>query len=321
MPKILFASNSVSHFPGSIIGTDSWSFDSNRVPYSIRCPLATIASSPNFTPTTTDETWVHFRFGSNLWFVNNDEPIVEIVDISGNRILQLSMFNKAAEGYHLRYSINGTSNTISRAVPILASSLTTCDIKVGLSSVNASIEVFINEMRIFDVSFAISDHEKPRAIWLGGSYGSGGSGQINYSEIIVADADTRNARLDLLRPVSAGAYGQWNGPLSSLSDDDPTTGMTTTVADQKQSTVLTPYTGANNISNIVQVTTSVRGLNSPTKLQHLLRMSAVDYFTSSFDVPYAKDFQVTDWQLNPATSLPWVAADLVGTEFGFKSVA
>lgn len=74
---------------------------------------------------------------------------------------------------------------------------------------------------------------------------------LYFSEVIISDSDTRNARLDLLRPVSAGAYENFDGPLSSLADDDPTTGMTTTLPDQSQSTILSDYAGANNISNVV----------------------------------------------------------------------
>lgn len=322
MPNILFASNSVSHFPGTTIAADSWSFDSARVPYSLRTPLETLCSSPNFEASASGETWFHFRHGSTQFYVNNDEPICEIVDIDGVRILALSMYDRSGEGYHLRLNIDGNTPTYQRYAPILEEALRTYDVKVGLTGLTADIQVFVNEMRIFSYQFPISSFKLPRALWIGGSQGGGGGeGQGYYSELIIADGDTRNARLDLLRPIAAGAYGNWDGPIASLSDDDPTTGMTTTLADQNQSTILSPYGGANNISNIVQVTTSVRGINSPSKLQHLVRMSAVDYLTSSFDVPYEKDYQITDWGQNPATSAPWAAADLTTAEFGFKSIA
>lgn len=319
MPNILFASNSVSHFVGSEISNLSWGYDANRVPYAIKAPVETVVSSPNFDETTTDETWFHFTFGADEWHANNDEPICEIVDIDGNRVIRFSCRDSTSFGWRLDTNIDGNVNSYLRAFPIPESRRMACDIKVGLTGVQAHIEVYINEMRIFNVTYAIASHEKPRALWLGGI--SRADVTQLFSEIIIADGDTRNARLDLLRPVSAGVYGNWDGPLSSLSDDDPTTGMTTTSPAQNQSTILTPYTGANNISNIVQVTTSVRGINSPTQLQHLVRMSAVDYLTSSFAVPFEKTYQITDWTQNPATSLPWTATDIETAEFGFKSIA
>lgn len=324
MPNILFASNSVSHFPGSKIGGDAWAFDSNRVPYAIEMPILTVASTPIFAETGTEETWVHFRVGSPTWWVNSDEPICELVDGNGDRILQLSYYNRSADGWYMRTIMDGTSFSDRRYVPFGNYQLRTIDIQVKLGVLNAEFRVYVNELLLHERSYPYNPANKrnPRFLWIGGNNGGNDPTRYSlYSEIIVADGDTRNARLDLLRPVAAGAYGNWNGPISSLSDDDPTTGMTTVSPNQNQSTILTPYTGANNISNIVQVTTAIRGLNAPENLQHLIRMSGVDYLTSNFPVGFSKEYQVTDWTQNPATSQPWAATDLANVEFGFRSIA
>lgn len=324
MPNILFASNSVSHFPGTYIGATGWMFDSNRVPYAVRCPIATIASSPLLEVSQTDETWFHFRHGAGRWDSNEDAPLIEVVDPDGNRLVQISYWERSAEGYHMRVSIDGQSFTNSRDLPMLDEALRTYDLQVKTTGVQAEIRLYVNEIMVLEQVFAITAAPTIGYFWIGGNdtnQTSSTNYEQVYSELLVADGDTRNARLDLLRPTAAGAYDNWNGPLSSLSDDDPTTGMTTTLANQSQSSVLTPYTGANNISNIVQVTTAVRGINSPENLQHLIRMSGTDYLTANFAIPNTKAFQVTDWRINPATSQPWEATDLVNTEFGFKSIA
>lgn len=328
MPNILFASNSISHFPGSRIGSPAWAYDPNRVPYSIELPLETIAASPRFPQTTTDETWIHFRVGAGIWQVNSENPIVEIVDNSGARILQLAYHNRTTEGWHMRSVMDVNSFLDVRVVPFLGASLRTVDIQIKLGTLTAEFRVYINELLTLERTFSYNSNNKrhPRFMWIGGAFRSSTGDaedllEPHYSEIIVADGDTRNARLDLLRPVAVGVYNNWDGPLISLADDDPTTGMTTVSPNQSQTTILTPYTGANNISNIVQVTTTVRGLNSPTKLRHLIRMSGVDYLTPDFDVPFSKEYQVTDWKQNPATSQPWAATDLTNVEFGFRSIA
>ena len=325
MPNILFASNSVSHFPGSTIGSALWSFDSNRVPYSIQTPLQTKCGSPllPISPDNTQEWWFHLRNGSSEWYVNSDDSIIEIVDANGARILELSMYDRTGEGYHTRYTVDGVSYTNTQSLPIPENMMRTYDIMIKNDGLNWRAEVYTNELLIENISVPVNTFIAPARFNIGGHAGDTNNNDTNYyySEIIVADGDTRNARLDLLRPVAVGAYGNWNGPVLSLSDDDPTTGMTTVSPLQSQSTILTPYSGATNISNIVQITTSVRGINSPANLQHLIRMSAVDYLTASIPVPFSKDYQITDWALNPATSLPWAAADLVTAEFGFKSIA
>ena len=326
MPNMLFASNSVSHFPGAVIGPDPWSFDSTRVPYSIECPNHTPCGSPFFEESTTDEYWFHFRHGSDNWTSNDDENIIEINDFDGNRIFQLSYQNRDTSGYSSRFTVDGVESTSTRYYPMRTNGMRTYDIQLKWTALNAEARVYMNEILVETMIIVRTSFTHPRKMIFGGREGgshvSNFTGEDFISEIIVADGDTRNARLDLLRPVAAGAYGDWLGPITSLSDDDPTTGMTTLDPDQNQSTILSPYTGAHNISNIVQLTTTVRGLNSPENLRHLIRISGVDHLSpATYAIPFEKAYQVTDWGHNPATSLPWSSTELTNAEWGFRSLA
>lgn len=317
MPKILFASNSISHFPGSFISGNTWAFDGARVPYAIGAPPLTNIGYSQFEESTTDSYWFHFKHGVDFFDINDLHPIIEVQDENGNRIFFLNYEERGGDGYRLYTVIDGQSYIDQRWLPAREDAMRTFDIEYSWDALNIYNRVYINEVLIVQHSRVRTNVLHPKAVLFAGTP----FGNTYYSEIIIADGDTRNARLDLIRPVAVGAYDNWNGAVSTLSDDDPTTGMTTTLAEQSQSTILTPYGGADNISNIVQVTTSVRGINSPENLQHLIRMSGVDYLTPSFAVPFTKTYQITDWAINPATSLPWTAADLATAEFGFKSVA
>ncbi|AGH07441.1 hypothetical protein SUFG_00074 [Sulfitobacter phage phiCB2047-B] len=322
MPNILFASNSVSHFPGSSVRNEEWAYDANKVPYAIATPPLTKASSPKFGESETNDTWFHFTHGidDEFWSII-DDPICEVTNKDGDRIFLLTYRNSTSTGYKIDFRSGTQSVTKSKYIPHLRDQRRTYDIRYTSTGVNDSLSLYVNEILLLEVSFSASEKNVPEALLIGGASVDTDEVISFFSEIIIADGDTRNARLDLLRPVSAGAYDNWNGPLSSLADDDPTTGMTTTLDDQNQSTILSAYGGANNISNIVQVTTTVRGINSPENLQHLIRLSGVDYLTPNYEIPFAKDYQVTDWKLNPATSQPWAAEDLTTAEFGFKSKA
>lgn len=328
MPNILFASNSISHFVGSEVRNEDWSYDPNRVPYALYTPAKTVCSSPIFEGTTSNETWFHFKCGMYGWYIHNDEPICEIVNAEGEQILLVSCRALSTAGYSMKFTAGEQTSTNTVYLPVLNSQMRTFDVRILYSELQARAELYVNEILILTEEFSVTEQEVPRYMRLGGGEGYGTTINgvsvdnfgMHFSEIIVADGDTRNARLDLLRPVAGGVYGNWNGPISSLADDDPTTGMTTTLPDQSQSTILTSYTGATNISNIVQVTTTVRGINSPDQLEHFIRMSGVDYSSDVFDIPFNKEYQVTDWVLNPATSQPWAADDIVNVEFGFKSL-
>ncbi len=233
--------------------------------------------------------------------------------------MRLTIQDDSGDGFRMYTSMDGTAITDRRELPIATNQSRTYDIQVLFDGLNFTCNVYMNELLLDSRTFAVSSMRHPRYVWFGGAEGFSGSGQQFYSEIIVAVSDTRNSRLDLIRPSATGALSDWDGPLAALADDDPTTGMTTTAADQDLSAQVEAYTGATNISNVVQVTTSVRGINSPDELDHLIRLSAVDYRSPSFTVPFEKAFQVTDWNQNPATSLPWQASDLSSAEFGFTS--
>lgn len=320
MPGILFASNSVSHFPGTTVKNDAWAYDQDRVPYAIYTEPATVATSPLFPASETGETWFHFRVGSKLWYSANLERICEIADNEGNQIATVACRDDGNYGYYISFRAGGQSGSQYKWLPVIENQMRTIDIRILHSGITAKMELYVNEIYVLDLEFTISEDFFPQYLRIGGITGQNSNLQGGYfSEIIVADGDTRNARLDLLRPNAQGTHNDFDGPLASLADDDPTTGMTTTLADQAQTAILSEYSGANNISNIVQVTTTVRGINSPEHLEHLIRMGGLDYVTPEFTIPFSKDFQVTDWRLNPATSQPWAASDLQGAEFGFKS--
>lgn len=327
MPNILFASNSVSHFPGSVIGAPAWSFDSNRVPYSLEViPAMKVSSPPIPDPGAGNEWWFHFRCGAENWYVNNNEQFFELTTEDGTSIYRISFHDRiTTEGFHFYLDADGTDYFNTRPnIPWGDNQLRTFDIQYYFNGVNLTVRCYCNELLLHTFDIPVASYYRPSRVLLGGFIGTSDEtvGKSYYSEIIVADDDTRNARMDLLRPTAVGVYGNWQGPVVSLSDDDPTTGMTTTLPDQNQSTILTPYTGANNISNIVQVTTTVRGINAPENMRHLIRMSGVDYLSpDTYAIPFEKDYQITDWASNPATSQPWAASDLTNIEFGFRSLA
>lgn len=320
MPKILFASNSISHFIGTSIANEvgSWTpYDTKRVPYAIKSAPGLVATSPKFKPSTTTETWLRFTFGATRWDYNNNERIATLLDADGKEILNLQHYPR--NGYYMYFNADGQSTTeIRGGIPFTYNQARVYDMRVVHDTANskARAEIYMNELLLSSSEFTTANPPVPTSIWIGGHSTAG-----YYSEIIVADGDTRNGRLDLVIPQAEGAYREWDGLLGALSDDDPTTGMTAVLADQKQTTIMTEYTGASNISNIVQVTTTVKGENAPEGLDHLVRVNGADHYSTEYPLVEAKEIQVTDWAINPATSQPWTSADLTNIEFGFRSKA
>jgi len=324
MPKILFASNNIAHWPTALPGSIPGTYDVNRVPYSIAMSNFETLNSPRFTPSTGTETWFHFRMFASSNTSNSNRVFFNAYDDVGNTLFTLRKRNNSSD-YGITAFLYDGSTTLSddSSINFTQSKVGFIDIKYTTTNLLMRLEIFINGTLSSTITFNSNPNNRghPVTFSIGCAFVSSLNDVQHISEIIVADGDTRNARLDLLRPTSAGAYEQWNGSLTVLADDDPTTGMTTIAAAQRQTVRLTAYTGAPNISNLVIVSQTTRGQNSPTGIRHTVRLSTVDYDSDVIPVGFPLQYNITDFEINPATSLPWVGSDLSLIETGFISVA
>lgn len=325
MANILFASNNTAHFIGTEAGSIAGTYDEDRVPYAIRIALEGIHGSPVFNPSTNGVTWFHFlSYSQEASTGFDDRFLLSAVDADDNLLFHIDR-DGSNVGYrflNVKLYDGTTVKNTKTSLMVPNGSLVSFDIRYEATALKISLELFVNGSRLIEHVFAANpdNYADPIQFTLGGGLADDGNYQY-FSEIIIADESTLNARLDLLRPSAAGAYEEWAGSLATLADNDRTSGMTTVAADQRQSLVMSAYGGAPNVSNLVSVSTTTRGQNSPTKLTHSVRLSGVDYDSAEYDVPFAAKYLLTDFQINPATSLAWTAADLAAVEMGFKSIA
>lgn len=328
MPKILFASNNVSHFPGSAPGSIAGTFDPLRVPYAVALSNWQLLSGPEFVPATGSDTWFHFRVmcdGDPYSIPNANTGIMFQCQDSLNRTSVRIAKKNLVYAQQLTLTVfNGTTSIVAdTTIPMTQSKMNFIDIRLQITSVLIRADLYINGALAAFASFGSNPNTltNPIRFSLGCSHTESLALFQNYSEIIVADGDTRNARLNFLRPVSAGAFSQWDGELLSLGDDDPTSGIYTKVAAERHTAGLSTYIGAQNLSNLVSVSQTTRGLNSPTKIRHTIRQSGVNYDSPNIDLPFSLQYNLYDLQLNPATGLPWTSTDLSSLEVGVLSVA
>jgi hypothetical protein len=324
MPNILFASNNISHFPTAVSSNVVGTFDPTRVPYSIAAYKFETLNSPSFIPTTGDVTWFHFRTYFKYIDYNAVRTLLRATDSAGNLIFEIRKLKDTYESFCTIKVYNGVSPiTVTTNLPLTFEKMNFIDVKVTVGSLKVEAAMYVNGQLAGVATLASNPNNfgAPSRFSIGTAFTSDMDNYQHYSEIIVADDDTRNARLNLLRPDAAGNYDDWQGQLSVLSDDDTTTGMTTIAPDKFQTVGLTDYTGASNISNVVSISSTTRGRNSPTKIEHIVRLSGVDYFSQTHPVPYELAYQISDYKINPATTLPWTASDVAAIEAGFVSRA
>lgn len=325
MANILFVSNNVSHFVNGNTKSDSARFDAARVPYSISLYFGAAMATPQFTPTTGDVTWCHFRF----YFTGMENQdlfhLIRGYDVNGNLLFDITKFFNSFEYFCVLklYKASGQSTT-NQTFPFNRAEINNVDVRYEQTGTKVKVSMYVNgglAAELEDLNPVTMG--QVAQISLGATFCANDGAPndthtVDFSEIIIADGDTRNARMDLLRPTASGGETDWVGDATDLADDDPSSGMTAIANDERQTLQLSAYGGASNISAVVVATQGMAGNNGPQNIRHTVRMSTVNY-DGPVDLPLADtlQFSLTDFKINPATSQPWTGADLASLEMGF----
>ena len=324
MGKILFASNNPTHF-GPNTSTDLTRVrDSARVPYSIKFPSTIQTPEGIIKNTANGNVWIHFRcYSDNSNFSGeSSRAAVTVRDDAGRTIFVITRGSNTAACSSILYDGNGL-NTASVSGGNIQQATGAWDIHLDFSDgFNIDCNLYQNAVLIAShtISNVVPINQVGSVEWGEGFWQAGWNGYI--SEVIISDSDTRLARLNMVRPDAIGFHTQWDGLVGTLADNNLNTGMTTALANQKHSVILEAYANNEIISNLVLASQHFRGANSPTKIRHFMRASNLDYdHADVFDVGLANSVGQTDYEINPATSLPWDVNDLPVSEFGFKSEA
>ena len=162
----------------------------------------------------------------------------------------------------------------------------------------------------------------------GGPYGVFNNGQ--WSEIIESDSDTRAMAVQSLTPTIAGTTQQWSGATAaalkngSLGAVDDTTYNATTTDNQISDWTIPALASGNwNVLAVRQVARMSIGGTGPQHAAFSARPAGQADQLSGSVAPSPGGFGNFSayWAVNPATSAPWVPADLTGANFGVKSLS
>lgn len=316
MAQILFASNNPTHW-GTIAQEGNTDFDPSRVPYSIRWSGGGI-ESPMFKQHAGNITWVRFYFhGSVSGAGSSEQAVFTVLDQDRRALIRGQTWNNSSGGRWIWYNADGASTESGSLGSVNTPAW--YDVKFEITPFAIIGSVYINNILAATYTY---NSNVAGVTGIGAVQFHQGSSTCSMSEFIVSDGDTRLARLNMVRPQGIGNYTQWLGDVATLADNNLNTGMTTVTPNQRSSVIMQPYTNNEIISNVVVASQHLRGQNSPSKIRHFLRASAIDYDdANAFDVDFGATVTQSDYALNPATSLPWDLASLGAAEFGFKSEA
>lgn len=178
----------------------------------------------------------------------------------------------------------------STALPVLIDAGARIDIHVKRHASTGIFRIYKDGTQIFSFTGDTStDQTSFNRLWMQGLAGSGN--EMNVSQVIVADVDTRDMRLATLVPSADGAQDKWVGTYldvdNSLPDDD--VAIESAVLDET-STFLTSgvdvaYTAADVHGLFVFLAASNHEFSAIDDVNAVLRVDGVDYPSTNLGLP------------------------------------
>lgn len=266
-------------------------------------------------------TWYHFRHAVTVLSGNfTDGTLMEIKDTNSNTLARVEYVDS-----NLRLVAVGTTTSTSGTVRLAESTTYSFDIQIVFGATTTA-RLYINGALFAERAVTTgAGFTAPTSIGFRWNRPSFDDSSYYFSEIIIADEDTRGMRLRELRPTAFGIFQEWDGSAASVRDSDLSTGISTATADRRVSFGVSNLENIQNsdvINRVVAQTYAQRGETGITKMNHFFRFrngtvtDGADITLGLFGQYYREEFP-----LNPSTGLPWVPADFRSLQTGVRSRA
>jgi hypothetical protein len=336
-PNILFAGTEDFDFTctGSCSNSAGSAINSNFV----RTGFGAIGQNPVTDPPTNYEQSAAFTAGSTLWihanFYQNSSEVSNgqvLRVLSPDGVARIIVRNSAATAGLYKLSTRNAAGTITDKVTASSacfngSTPKTFDLYINYA-VSGEVTLYCNGASIADFTGDVTTDSATQLnqIQLADAY-IGGAVQLVWSEVIVADGNTRNMRLMLLKPAANGNAVTWDtGGVSNINEstlDDSTLNASGTAAQIQEYTV-TAQSATPNLA-VLDLWVNARAevdTTGPQHVQGMVRTGSTDYTSSNLSPPQGTwGWISTHWTTNPNTSAAWTTGTLNGAGFniGFKS--
>lgn len=302
---------------GSQRVTTSHARDTNYVDEEIEFPRSdlTRVQFPLSAPTSV---WVHFRVFMPSQVDNlADGYWMEFYDQAGNRVAFIEMFDGVSSA---RTAVSGS--TIAGSNVIFASStLYTLDLHCEITATDVVFSIYNGGTLTSQSSQAkssITSIDRFDFMWFNISRSD--AAPVRFSEIIIADEDTRGMRLATLKPNANGAETGWNGDFNDV-DVESGSAITSSVAGARETFDLSAYAGLATTTAVRTVAVKTIGsapASNPREMKHLLRLGTTNYEGAQF-APQSNEWKMTAWDTDPSTTAPWDTADLGALQAGVRA--
>lgn len=228
-------------------------------------------------------------------------------------------------------SAAGTTTTLVSAssASIPHEVLTRLDVFVNYA-VSGRFQLYVGGTLVLDYSGDLTTDSATALDGIGFGCMNGNTGVTGFtywSEIIVADSDTRGMALASLTPLATGNTAAWTGAVTDINEvtlSDTTTASTVTASQLEEFTV-TPASTIGSTTGVLAVVVSARaakGATGPQNLQAAVRTGGADFVSSNLPIAATLGVVQGVFTTNPNTSGTWAGSDLTAAGFniGLKSI-
>lgn len=263
------------------------------------------------------EVWYHFRYahGHNT-SVNADGIVLNISDNNSDTVARLNWIDG-----HIRVEAVGDTTSWSGTQVLAKDAPYSMDIHVTVAA-SITVRWYINGALYGDRTVTNTGNKGvPRNV----TFQNLDDNPLYYSEIIIADEDTRGMRVREMRPQSFGIFQEWDGSIASLRDSDLATGISTDTADRRVSfgvTNIENISPGDVINRVVAQTYAQKGETGLSQFNHFFRHANANVSDGADQtLSVLGDYFIEEFTTNPDTAVAWDPADFVSLQTGIRSRA
>ena len=321
---ILLVTNNAIHMGGDPVkNVDTTTFDSTKLDYGIQ--VSDNTAMPVAHPhdeAVGDTAWYQWDFFTDGGISGTEDGYMFAVrDITGETIFRLNLRDGIMEAQGFGGATNGgqTSSGMSPSNDVVVSFKVS--VTVNASAVSSTLYVNGSLMATHSTSNS-RGLGKPRIADFSMSDAQGSFANFAViSSLIVSDSDLGNFGFTKLSPVSAGAdVGMAGDGFAAMSDDNDTTGVTASSANEKNSYNMAAYANGSNINSYVATALIGAGPSGGSYRFYLL-IGGVQY--NGATVALTADLTTLEkftWGVDPSDGAVWTAAKINAAQLGIEAL-
>ena len=267
--------------------------------------------------------WIHFNlYASSAWNGNasTDGTWFHIIDANGHAVARCQLNN--GNSRHA-LSASGTSFTSASDGVLPGATLTAVDIHIEIDNVDGddTYTVYHDGIEMLNITLA---HNGNAGIVSMSFNNYDTNTNLYYSEVMVADEDTRGLRVATLTPDGNSATNTgWTGAYTDVDSRGDGLSVYTETAGQRDGYTLSAYGGPASptaIRGVFMQTYAAKGATGPQNLDLSLTISATNYDLGPMTITQGQPI-IGEWASDPATLAPWLTTAFASLEIGVEAVA